>query len=141
MAQFAPLVLDIALQAVKAKKQNKAAASQLHYKNSVVRRNQEIDTRRKRGELKKATATQRARFGAMGLGLSGGSADAVLKGMTKSVDQEIAYGEAETGSRMDANTATFRAAKRQNLLALSAPVERIAYGLLKSKLAGVRLLD
>ncbi len=144
MAEFAtiaPMVLDFGVNAIKTQQSNKAAKSQRDYENARIRRSQEIEARRKKEALTRQQAAQRANYGAMGISPSEGSAAAVLRGMGKRVDEDLALQSQEAEIQYGLNNSSYKETKRQNLLALSAPYERMAYGKLKSKLSSPNLLN
>ena len=141
MAQFTPMVLDFALSAAKAKKSNQAAKSQMEYKNSRAVRAQALKKKKLKNRLKRAQSTQRANFGAMGINGSGGSAEAVINGLGKRTDDELIITEQETEDQINKNKYVYENKKTNNLLALSAPYERMVYGKVKSILPSNNLLD
>ena len=145
MAEFTPMILNFAISAAKAKAEqkssNKGASSQNEYENSRIRRAQEIETRKQKEQLKGQQATRRASFGARGLSSTGGSAEAVLTGLTKTVDDELAINTQDSDHQIAFNQTALKNQKSKNLLALSAPFERLAYGMMKSKLPSRNLLD
>ena len=145
MVEFSLRMLNVAISAAKEKAEqksaNKAATSQTEYENSRIRRAQEIEERKKKEQLKSKQASRRASFGARGISSTGGSAEAVLSGLTKTIDDELAINAQNSDHKIDMNNATLKDLKSKNLLALSAPFERIIYGKLKSKLPSRNLLD
>lgn len=58
--------------------------------NQLILQRQAAEAQQQRDLLAKASATQRARMGALGLGGSGGSADAILAGMSQDTAESIA---------------------------------------------------
>lgn len=80
-----------------------------------VRKTEAIEERRRRERLRQALATQRARFGAQGLA-GGGSADAVLGGLTADTDRDIGDSRALTAMRIDDINRSLAQSRRRNLL-------------------------
>lgn len=58
--------------------------------NQLILQRQAADEQQQRDLLAKATATQRAKMGALGVDGSGGSADAILAGMSQDTAESIA---------------------------------------------------
>lgn len=90
-------IVPMAIGAVSAVGQGRAADAAAQAQSAAVdRQNQAIiqqqaaDEKRQRDLLEKATATQRARMGASAAGGSGGSADAILAGMSQDTAESIA---------------------------------------------------
>lgn len=114
-------------QRAQANAQIKAAQAQTHHAIQLEQRRQAIAERRKRESLKLAKARHRAGFGASGIGASGGSAAAVLSGLQKRAEQDIADERFVSNSRildMNNRLAATRAQQR-NLLDASNPLRRI----------------
>ena len=141
MAEFTPMILNFAIGAAKAKSANKAASVQNEYENSRIRRSQEIEAKKQKEDLKRAQATRRANFGARGINAAGGSAAAVLSGMTKKMDDELAVDGRDAAYQISLNNNALKNRQKRNLLELSSPFERMAHGMLKSRLPGKNLLD
>lgn len=135
------LAVQTAMAAIEGQQNNKAAKGQRNVEDARIRRSQEIEARRQKEALKRGQATQRANFGASGLNSSAGSAAAVLGGMGKRVDKKLALDAQEAEYGIAINNAVYKNTKRKNLLALSAPLERMAYGQMQKKLNSVNLLD
>ncbi len=93
MASFAPAAIMTALELVQNNRKRKAEQSALNADAEMrigqIGQSQEIETRRRRERLKETLATQRARFGAQGIG-NGGSAQALLQGLVSRADNEEA---------------------------------------------------
>jgi hypothetical protein len=66
--------------------------------------------------LRRRLAEERARAGASGVGGSGGSADAVLKGLIEESQAESAARATDTGIDLDSINRAFETKRRQNLL-------------------------
>jgi len=66
-----------------------AQAEAQNRQNQYIYQQQEREQERQRNLLEQATASQRARMGALGVGGGGGSADAILAGMAEDTAQAI----------------------------------------------------
>ncbi len=93
MGNFAQVALMAAsmIQSQQQAKTQQAAATARQRADIQQRQYQlQIQEREKRDRLKKTLASQRARFGAQGLGSSSGSAAALLNGLRKDTEKSIA---------------------------------------------------
>ena len=97
--------------------------------------------RQRRDQLRRALATQRARFGAQGLASSSGSADAVLTGIQAESEREQADSQTLSGMRVGRIGDQLDWQRRRSLLAASAPPYRTAFSLLQRGLRSSSLLD
>jgi hypothetical protein len=106
-----------------------------------VQQTQEIQSRERRDQLRRALATQRARFGAQGIAAGGGSAEAALAGL----QAEAARDEQDAASlgnlRIDRINEQFGQQRRRNLLDASQARYRSAFSLMQRNLRSVPLLD
>ncbi|EME70388.1 hypothetical protein H261_08698 [Paramagnetospirillum caucaseum] len=94
---------------------DKAAAAQAEAQarqNQLILQRLAAEEKQQRDLLAKASATQRARMGALGMDGSGGSAEAILAGMSK----ETADGIAASGQAALLRLQPARAASGANLL-------------------------
>lgn len=66
-----------------------------------VLRQQQIDTKHRQDALAKASATQRARFGALGIGSAEGSSGAVLAGLQASTAEDIRNNAGDYSAQVD----------------------------------------
>jgi hypothetical protein len=105
-----------------------------------IQQSGQTNERQRREALRRALATQRARFGAQGLG-AGGSADAVLAGMAAEAQRE--GGEARDLAQMRINQIRNQVAwqNRKNLLDASQFASRSAFNLVQQGLRTVPLLE
>ncbi|WP_242443000.1 hypothetical protein [Magnetospirillum sp. 15-1] len=69
--------------------------------NQYIYQQQEREQQRQRNLLEQATASQRARMGALGVGGGGGSADAILAGMAEDTAQSILESNQAAQARYD----------------------------------------
>ncbi|HBC08190.1 MAG TPA: hypothetical protein DC046_11510 [Rhodospirillaceae bacterium] len=129
MAELAALAVSTGLAAIQkqaaAKQQAAQVETQRRQQVAQITQQQEIETKRRREQLRQAQAAQRARFAGGGINASSGSASSLLSGLARQVDEAIA----DTGNinklRIDGiNSAA--AAQRSSLL--SAPRETLFNG-------------
>lgn len=106
-----------------------------------IQQQQEIQSRERRDQLRRALATQRARFGSQGIAASGGSVDAALGGL----EAEAARDEQDANSlgtmRISRINDELDWQKRRNLLDASSPRYRSAFSLMQRSLRSIPLLD
>lgn len=88
-----------------------------------LRREFQIRERDRRNRLRRAVAAERARFGAAGILSTGGSADAIIRGLRS---------QAEEGIRLDRERVNFR---RRSLLEESRPQRRSGFTTLTNSLS------
>ncbi len=142
MAEFATLALSTAISTGLSAVQKQAAAKQQAAQVETQRRQQvaqinqqqEIETKKRREQLRQTQAAQRARFAGSGINASSGSASSLLSGLARQVDEAIA----DTGNlnklRIDGiNSAA--AAQRSSLL--SKPRETLLGGFSDILTAGI----
>jgi len=122
-----------------ARSANRQAQAQAAQKTAVLNRAQQIEERRRKDQLKRDTATQRARFAAQGTGARGGSAAAVLQGLARPVDEAIEDTRLRTESSISAINENLSYRNRTNLLEASAPLRRFAFNTFAKH--GTSLLD
>lgn len=101
------------------KYQNQLRNNQIAQQQQVLA----VQEKQRRDRLRKAIASERARFGAMGMNSRGGSAAALIRGLTKSVEKDINFG------RQSFNL------KRRSLLEESAPAKRSGFSLVQRSLS------
>ncbi len=110
--------------------QQRAARARNQAEAARIQREYEIRERNRRNALRKTVAAQRARFGALGIGSSGGSAAAIITGLQSKTDAD---------SRFDRDTTGLR---RTSLLEASRPAARNNFQLLRKTLTPfINLLD
>jgi len=109
MAGVDPITIAImAASAVEAKSAQSQAASsarrQQEIQNQQIKLQRDAAERKRKAALKKDLATSRARFGSSGVSSTGGSADAVLEGLTKKYnDNELDLAAMDNLSWQSAN--------------------------------------
>lgn len=123
-----------------ARVQNAAAAAAAQSQTQQIRRAQEIRERQRREQLRRALASQRASFGAQGIG-RGGSADAVLKGLSEETEKRIGDERSLNDLRIGGINFTLEQRRRRNLLDLSSARNRAAFNLLGKGLQSFSLLE
>ena len=133
-------VLQMGFEAEQARNKMAAQEANARAQTEQIRQNQIIEERKRRDRIRRALATQRARFGAQGIG-SGGSSQAVLAGLAAEAEQEHADSRAQTSSRISQINDQLAWSRRKNLLEASRPGNRMAFGLLQQGFRNVPLLE
>ena len=113
-----------------------------------IRQAQQIDERQRRDRLRRALATQRARFGAEGIG-TGGSAQAVLAGLAAEAERENSDDRAMATARINRINDQYDWKRRKfvletpraNLLEASRPKNQSNFNLLRGALRTLSLLE
>jgi hypothetical protein len=125
-----------------AQKSNQAAAQKADARGQTeqIRQTQQIEERQKRDRLRRTLATQRARFGAQGIGV-GGSSQAVLAGLAAEAEQQNADSRALAATRINRINDQLAWSRRTNLLEASRPGNRMAFGLLQQGFRNLPLLE
>lgn len=145
MAEYATMAATTGLSMVQQRQQQKAQARayqrQAADQAAQLRRKQDIENRNRRDQAKRALATQRARFGAAGLGGRGGSADAVLQGFRNRTEQAIADQEEFLGYQLNDIGAAADRVRRQNLLERRNFIRQNAFDMAFKGLDKLSLLD
>lgn len=140
MGSLTPTIVMTALQTgsqliqarSQARAQNAAAASAAQFQRQQVQQSQAIRERERRERLRRALASQRAEFGARGIGAgAGGSADAVLKGLSKDTERAIRDDRGRLDLSLGAIDRQLELRRRRNLLELSDLRRRSAFGVLQ----------
>lgn len=108
MATAVPMAMQVAAGVAAAKMSSdsqKAAAKKARqsYETNLanVLRQQQLDAKQRQDALAKASATQRARFGALGIGSSEGSSGAVLDGLEAKTTEDIRNNAYEYSAQID----------------------------------------
>jgi hypothetical protein len=142
MANFVPTMalsalkyrLDDAEHKAAKRAQQAEAASQIEQ----LRANQQLEETERRERLRRAIAAQRARFGAQGIA-SSGTAEAVLSGLAKEADVDIAT--AGELSALRTKRISDEYSRRRSLLEASSPINRLNFGLMQKGLRTIPLID
>jgi hypothetical protein len=130
MGATLPTIALSAVQMGMAAAREKAAAEaqedQAKSQTAQIRLQQKAEDRARQERLRRALATQRARFGAQGIG-SSGSASAVLAGLVAEAEREAE----ESGALSNLRTKNIQDqlvwSQRKNLLDPSSPQNRLAF--------------
>ena len=119
MAQFAiaaaMTAASVAQQQMQAKRQAKQIEVQRRQQVGAIQEQQSIENRRRREELRKAQATQRARFAGSGISADSGSASSLLSGLARQVDEAIVDQNALNQLRIDDINANARTQRKSVL--------------------------
>jgi hypothetical protein len=139
-ASAAMFALNMIKQNQQAKAQERSARVSGDREISRLRQEQAVRDRQRRDQLKRVQATQRARFGAQGVGRSG-SADAVLDGLGAATARNIADDSSAVASRItDINTGV-QNIRRRNLLQRRNMVTDRIFGEIRNRLPTISLFD
>ena len=132
--------IDLIKQRQQARAQNAAAGAVAQSQTQQIRRAQEIRERQRREQLRRVLASQRASFGAQGIG-RGGSADAVLKGLSDETERRTQDERGLNDLRIGDINFGLQQRRRRNLLELSSARNRAAFNLLGKGLQSFSLLE
>lgn len=132
--------LTMIQQKQQARAQNAAAAAVAQSQTQQIRRAQEIRERQRREQLRRGLASQRALFGAQGIG-RGGSAGAVLKGLSDETERRIGDERSLNDLRIGDINFGLEQRRRRSLLELSSARNRAAFNLLGKGLNSISLLE
>ncbi len=99
-----------------ARSQNRQLSAQQAIQEQQIAATRQIEDRRRKEQLRRDKATQRARFGALGLSASGGSAAAVLRGLSTRSALENQDRSRLFDIRLQGLGQDFSARRRRNLL-------------------------
>jgi hypothetical protein len=86
------------------------------------------ENRKRRDELRRRLAAERARAGAAGVAMQGGSADAVLRGLVEETDRAEQAASASLRRQMSELRRSASSARRNSLLDLSGNVAGSVFG-------------
>ncbi|MBL4721078.1 MAG: hypothetical protein JKY20_08110 [Alphaproteobacteria bacterium] len=86
---IAGAVINAVLDAKSAKQQNKAVAQQQAVDQQQLALARNVEARNRTDKLRSDQASQRARFGALGVSATDGSASAVLRGLSSTAARDI----------------------------------------------------
>ncbi len=139
-AQAAQRKQDMSHQIQQADLARAAQAAQARAQIEQIEQSRQANERQRQEVLKRALATQRARFGAQGLS-AGGSSDAVLGGMAAEAQRENQEGRDLAQLRINQIRDQAAWQHRKNLLDASQFASRSAFNLAQQGLRRVPLLD
>lgn len=144
MGNFIPMAAMTVLQSAQtqrqAKAQNRVYQEQAQQRINIIRRNQEIAARKRREQLRRAKATQMAKFGAQGVSSSSGSADALLKGLSSRSAQNAQDARSLSDLRIGEINNQLSRRRRPNLLELTDVGKKTAFDMLRKRLQNIPLL-
>jgi hypothetical protein len=106
-----------------------------------IQQTQEINARQRQEQLRRALATQRARFGAQGIAAGSGSAEAALGGLQAEAAREDADSRSLSDLRIGKLNDQLDWQRRRNLLEASSSQYRSAFSLVQRGLRSVSLFD
>lgn len=118
-----------------------AGEAQARAQIEQIQQSRQASERERRDALRRALATQRARYGAQGIGAAGGSADAVLAGMAAEAQRQAAEARDLAETRMSQIRNQVAWQNRKNLLDASQFASRSAFNLVQQGLRTVPLLE
>jgi hypothetical protein len=116
LSSLATVGLNMALSGQAQKSQDKQLKAQRDQQIQQIQLQSAEDKRTSDAALKRRLAEERARAGASGVGGSGGSADAVLRGLEEESSALQASRDAEDAQRIAAIRDTFGERRKRNLL-------------------------
>ena len=146
MAGYETTLISAALQTGLKTVQSNAAAKQAYALQNRdrqaqiqrIERTRQIEDQRRKAQLKRALATQRARFGASGVSSSGGSAASLLTGLQRAAEGETARAWELAGMDID----TINRRSRRDLLDASSQRNQFLFGQLQRSIPiAVSLLE
>jgi hypothetical protein len=133
--------LQLGMDAAQQRAASAEARSDARAQSQQIQQSQAIADRQRRDQLRRALATQRARFGAQGITASAGSAEAALGGMAAEVERESADSRAVSSMRINKINDELDWQNRRNLLEASSPTYRTAFSLMQRGVRSFPLLD
>lgn len=115
---LAGAVINAAFDAKAVSQQKKALRQRdaLEQQQLVLAR--DVEARKRRDQLKSDQATQRARFGALGITAAGGSATAVMRGLSTAAQRDANDTDSAFDLKNLGMAQSFASQRRQNLLEL-----------------------
>jgi hypothetical protein len=132
--------LAAAQQSRQAEHMRAAQAADARAQINQIRLANDIDARRRQEQLRRALASQRARFGAQGVA-TGGSADAVLHGLAAESQRRDEDSRALAQQRIAGINQDIEWSDRRSLLNSYQPVYRGSLSLLQQGIRAIPLLD
>jgi hypothetical protein len=133
-------VLQVGMDRAQQSAASAQAKAEARSQTQQIQQSEEIAARQRRDQLRRALATQRARFGAQGIAPSTGSAEAALSGMQAEAEREDAESRATSGLRIGRLNEQVDWQRRRNLLDASSPGYRSAFSLMQRGIRSVPLL-
>ena len=115
-SSLANLGLNVALSQQAAKKQNRDMQKDRDRQIEAIMRDDREAERQQASALRRRQASERARAGATGTATTGGSIDAILRGLEKEAELDSAARRETAAARVQQIRATFGTRQRNNLL-------------------------
>lgn len=122
------------------KLEREQSAAEARSEAAEIAQAQESDRQERQERLRRALATQRARFGAQGVG-SGGSSEAALAGLAAEADREGEQEEKSASLKLQRVSDKATYGQRRSLLDETYPRYRSALSAVRRGVSGVSLLD
>ena len=115
-SSLANLGLNVALSQQAAQKQNKDLQKDRDRRIAAIMRDDREAERQQASALRRRQASERARAGATGTATTGGSIDAILRGLEREAELDSAARRETAAARVQQIRATFGTRQRNNLL-------------------------
>lgn len=116
LSSLASLGLNVALGQEAARREGKELKKERDRQIAAIVRDSQERQRQQAAALRNRQASERARAGATGTATTGGSIDAILRGLEGDAAFDAAARQAETASRIQQIRETFGSKRRNNLL-------------------------
>jgi len=116
LSSLANLGLNVALSQQAAQRQNKDLEKERDRQIAAIMRDNREAERQQAGALRRRQASERARAGATGTATTGGSIDAILRGLEREAELDSAARRETAAARVQQIRATFGTRQRSNLL-------------------------
>jgi hypothetical protein len=140
LTSLASLGLNAALATQAARRSEKQAKKDAERQVGEIRARDAAEDQERRRRLRAAIARERARAGAAGV-ITGGSTEAVLRGLTEEAEAEARAADAVDAERIDRLRDGARRSSRRNLLDLAGDVVGASTRSTGFRTAGRSLLD
>lgn len=132
--------LQMGMDVAQQKSAEQQAKAEARAQTQQIEQTQAIASRQRQDQLRRALATQRARFGAQGVAAGSGSAEAALGGLEAEATREDAESRSLGELRIDRLNDQLDWQRRRNLLEASSSGSRSAFSLVQRGLRSVSLL-
>jgi septal ring-binding cell division protein DamX len=116
LSSLASLGLNVALGQEAAKRESKELKKERDRQLAAIMRDSQEVERQQANALRRRQARERARAGATGTATTGGSIDAILRGLEREAELDGAARRAATNARVQQIRDTFGTRRRNNLL-------------------------
>lgn len=132
--------VDSKQRGAEAKLEQQQAKAAAQSQAAQIQQAEAIDQQDRQERLRRAMATQRARFGAQGIG-GGGSSEAALAGLAAEAEREGAQDQKVSALKLQRVGQEYAYGQRRSLLDETYPRYRTALSAVRQGLSGVSLLD